>query len=127
MKTFILLPEYEYNKLMEIRNFSSDARDGKLIDFKKKLLSRTLPEVGLDIVNRLQSDQNTQGIAPASSIANSATSMPKSSAPQQGAQKQTLPRRNVIQNKQTDLFEQEVFSTPPLGEISKLRLNRILH
>ena len=53
MKTFILLPEYEYNKLMEIRNFSGDAGDGKLIDYKNKLLSRTLPEVGLDIVNRL--------------------------------------------------------------------------
>ena len=120
MKTFILLPEYEYNKLMEIRNFSGDAGDGKLIDYKNKLLSRTLPEVGLDIVNRLQSEQNIQGIAPPTTIANSTTSIPKSSAPQQGVQKQTTPRRNVVQNKQTGLFEQEVFSTPPPpGEILK--------
>ena len=124
MKTFILLPEYEYNKLMEIRNFSSDARDGKLIDYKNKLLSRTLPEVGLDIVNRLQSEQNIQGIAPPTSIANSTTSIPKSSASQQGVQKQTTPRRNVVQNKQTGLFEQEVFSTPPPGEISKTEIKQ---
>ena len=119
MKTFILLPEYEYNKLMEIRNFSSDAQDGKLIDYKNKLLSRTLPEVGLDIVNRLQSERNIQGAAPSTIIANSSTSIPKSSAPQQGVQKQTTPHRNVVQNKQTVLSEQEVFSTPPppSGEI----------
>ena len=105
---------------MEIRNFSSDARDGKLIDYKNKLLSRTLPEVGLDIVNRLQSERNIQGVAPSTIIANSSTSIPKSSAPQQGVQNQTTPHRNIVQNKQTALSEQEVFSTPPPpGEILK--------
>ena len=81
MKTYILLPEFEFNKLMAGRNFNCKAGDGKLIDYKNKLLSRTLPEVGLDIVNRLQSEQNNQGIAPPTSIANSTTSIPKSSAP----------------------------------------------
>ena len=124
MKTYILLPEYEFNKLMEIRNFNGDAGDGKLTDYKNKLLSRTLPEVGLDIVNRLQSEQNIQVIVPPTPIANSTTSIPKSSAPQQGVQKQTTPRRNVVQNKQTGLFEQEVFRTPPPGEICKTEIKQ---
>ena len=62
--------------------------------------------------------------APPTSIANSTTSIPKSSASQQGVQKQTTPRRNVVQNKQTGLFEQEVFSTPPPGEISKTEIKQ---
>ena len=117
MKTYILLPEFEFNKLMEGRKFNGDAEDGKFTDYKNKLLSRTLPEVGLDIVNRLQSRQDTHGIAPASSITNSATSMAKSSASQQGVQKQISPPRSVAQHKRTEPIEQDVFSTPLLGKI----------
>ena len=97
MKTYILLPEFEFNKLMEGRNFNGDAGDGKFTDYKNKLLSRTLPEVGLDIVNRFRSKQNTHGIVPASSVPNSATSMPTSSASQQGVQKQINPPRSAVQ------------------------------